>query len=73
VDHFGPINRNGEAVTSKATQGQDCCLSISWFRADTTSSGPALASANCMFSCEYHYRWCWPAVYLAGAITRHDP
>ena len=41
ADHFGPINRKGEAVSTKATQGQDRCLAFSWFRAGTTSNGPA--------------------------------
>ena len=41
ADHFGPINRKGEAVSTKAMQGQDRCLAFSWSRARVTSYGPA--------------------------------
>ena len=39
ADHFGPINRKGEAVSSKARPG--LLFGFSWLRADITSNGPA--------------------------------
>ena len=39
ADHFGPINRKGEAVPSKARPGP--LFGFSWLRADITSNSPA--------------------------------
>ena len=60
ADHFGPINRKGEAVSSKARPG--LLFGFSWLRAYATSPGPAPASANCMYNGEYHHRWCLPGL-----------
>ena len=60
ADHFGPINRKGEAVSSKARPG--LLFGFSWLRADTTSPGPAPATANCMYNGEYHHLWCLPGL-----------
>ena len=66
ADHFGPINRKGEAVSSKARPGLLFGFLLVWGRHHKPRPRPPV-SANCMYNGEYSCRWRWSS--LSGRVS----